>query len=489
MKYTSRSLDFAPTGVGAPLGMTKRWRFLAIGCVMLGAALGARGTERERVDLLVTGGTVVTVDAERRVIENGAVAIRGERIVAVGPAAELEKKYKARRRMRAEGRLILPGLINTHTHAAMSLYRGVADDRTLEDWLHNFIFPLEAKFTTKDFVYWGTLLAALEMIRGGTTTFTDMYYFEDEVARAAEQAGLRAVAGQTVLDFPAPDYKTPAEALRGTEEFIARWKGHALVTPVVAPHSAYTCSAETLKASAALAQRTGGPLLIHLAESKGEMETVRTKQGQTPVAYLAGLGVFDVHTLGAHCIYVDAADRKTLAERGVSCAHNPSSNMMLAAGVSPVPALRAAGIAVGLGTDGPAGSNNDFNMWEEMDLAAKLQKVTLDNPQALKAVEAFAMATREGARALGLEKEIGSLEAGKRADLIVVRRDAPHAVPFYDVYSQVVYSLKASDVETTIVNGRVVMERGRVLTLDEAAIRGQAERFAAAIRESLKKPQ
>jgi 5-methylthioadenosine/S-adenosylhomocysteine deaminase len=462
-------------------------RALLILGLLLASAASLAAASGERVDLLVTGGTVVTMDGELRVIENGAVAIRGERIVAVGLAAELEKKYRARRRLRADGRLILPGLINTHTHAAMSLYRGVADDRQLEDWLRNYIFPLEAKFTTKDFVYWGTLLAALEMIRGGTTTFTDMYYFEDEVARAATQAGIRVVAGQTILDFPAPDYKTPAEALRGTEEFIARWKGHALVTPVVAPHSAYTCSAETLRASAALAQRTGGPLLIHLAESKGEMETVRSKHSQTPVAYLTGLGVFDVHTLGAHCIFIDATDRKTLAEKGVGCAHNPSSNMMMASGVSPVPALRAAGIAVGLGTDGPAGSNNDFNMWEEMDLAAKLQKVFLDNPQALGAIDALTMATREGARALGLEKEIGSLEAGKRADLILVRRDAPHAVPSYNVYSQIVYSLKASDVETTIINGRVVMERGRVLTLDEAAIRAQAERFAAAIRESLKR--
>ncbi len=464
-------------------------RALLVLALVLVSAASAAAASPERVDLLVTGGTVVTVDADRRVIENGAVAIRGERIVAVGPAAELEKRYRARRRLRADGRLILPGLINTHTHAAMSLYRGVADDRQLEDWLRNYIFPLEAKFTTKDFVYWGTLLAALEMIRGGTTTFTDMYYFEDEVARAAAQAGIRVVAGQTILDFPAPDYKTPAEALRGTEEFIGRWKGHSLVVPVVAPHSAYTCSAETLRASATLAQRTGGPLLIHLAESKGEMEDVRSKHGQTPVAYLAGLGVFDVHTLGAHCIFIDATDRKTLAEKGTGCAHNPSSNMMMASGVSPVPALRAAGVAVGLGTDGPAGSNNDFNMWEEMDLAAKLQKVSLDNPQALGAIDALTMATREGARALGLEKEIGSLEPGKRADLILVRRDAPHAVPSYNAYSQIVYSLKASDVETTIINGRVVMERGRVLTLDEAAIRARAERFAAAIRESLKKPE
>ncbi len=462
-----------------------RWAIVGV-LVVTVVVVPAGAAERERVDVLVTGGTVVTMDAERRVIENGAVAIRGERIVAVGPAAELEKSYRARRRIRANGRLILPGLINTHTHAAMSLYRGVADDRTLEDWLKNYIFPLEAKHSTADFVYWGTLLAAVEMLRGGTTTFVDMYYHEDEVARAAEKAGIRAVAGETVLDFPTPDSKTPADGLRYAEEFIRRWQGHALVTPAIAPHSAYTCSAETLKASAELARRTGAPLLIHLAESQGEMEDVRRKHGQRPVAYLAGLGVFDVPTLGAHCIFVGPADRKTLGEKGVGCAHNPTSNMKMASGVSPVPELRAAGVAVGLGTDGPAGSNNDFNLWEEMDLAAKLAKVTSDDPTVLNAAEALALATIEGARAVRLEKEIGSLEAGKRADLILVRRDAPHAVPFYDVYSQVVYSLKASDVETTVVNGRVVFERGRVTTLNEREVFRQAEGFAAGVRETLK---
>jgi 5-methylthioadenosine/S-adenosylhomocysteine deaminase len=294
------------------------------------------------------------------------------------------------------------------------------------------------------------------------------------------------VAGETVLDFPTPDSKTPADGLRYTEEFIRRWQGNALVIPAVAPHSAYTCSAETLRASTELARRTGAPLLIHLAETLAEREESKKKTGQTPVEYLAGLGVFDVPTLGAHCVFVNPADRALLAEKGVACAHNPSSNMMLASGVSPVTELRAAGVAVGLGTDGPAGSNNDFDMWEEMDLAAKLQKITSDDPQALKASEALAMAIIEGASALRLEKEIGSLEVGKRADLIVVRRDAPHAVPFYDVYSQIVYSLKASDVETTVVNGRVVFERGRVTTVDEREVLRRAEEFAAAVRETLK---
>jgi len=279
---------------------------------------------------------------------------------------------------------------------------------------------------------------------------------------------------------------TPADGLRYTEEFIQRWRNHPLVTPAVAPHSAYTCSADTLQAATALAKRTGAPLLIHLAESKGEMETVKGRTGRTSARYLAELGVFDVPTLAAHCIYLDAADRTLLAEKHVGCAHNPSSNIKLASGIAPVLALRAAGVKVGLGTDGPAGSNNDFDMMEEMDLAAKLQKVFSGDPQALPAIDALAMATIEGAQAAGLGEEIGSLEPGKRADVILLRRDAPHAIPAFDVYSQIVYSLKASDVEASIINGRVVMEQRRVLTLDEGEIRKHAERTAAAVRETLK---
>lgn len=460
--------------------------------VILALALGFPGGGRaapERVDLLVTGGTVVTMDAERRVIENGAVAIRGSDIVAVGPTEELQRRYRARQRLRADGRLILPGLINAHTHAAMALFRGVADDRTLEEWLRNYIFPLEAKHTTAEFVYWGTKLAALEMIRGGITTFADMYYFEEEVARAASEAGIRVVAGETILDFPAPDFRTPAEALRYTQQFIQRWRGHPLVVPAVAPHSVYTCSAETLREAAALARRTGAPLLIHLAESKLEVEGIRKREGRSSVQYADELGLFEARVLAAHCIWVDAADQERLARRGVGCAHNPTSNMKHASGIAPVVALRAAGVAVGLGTDGVAGSNNDLNLFEEMDLAAKLQKVSTGDPRALPAREALALATIEGARALGREQEIGSLEPGKRADLILLRRDAPHAIPFYDVYSQIVYSLKASDVDASLIHGRVVLREGRVLTVDEGEVKRQAARLVAAVKESLaKKP-
>ena len=462
-------------------------RFAAtVALVVLLAICLASCASGEPVDLLVTGGTVLTMDGERRVIEEGAVAVRGDRIVAVGPAAELDARFRPQRRLRAGGGLILPGLINGHTHAAMALYRGVADDRSLQDWLTNYIFPLEAQLTRPEFVYWGTKLAAREMIRGGVTTFADMYYFEDRVAEAASEAGMRVVAGQTVLDFPAPDFESPAETLRWTEEFIARWQGHPLVIPAVAPHSAYLLAPEYLRAAAKLARRTGTPLLIHLAETQAEIGEVAEKRKQTPVAFLAGLGVFEAHTVAAHCVWVDEEDRRLLAEHAVGCVHNPTSNMKLASGVAPVPGLRAAGVAVGLGTDGPAGSNNDFNLFEEMDLAAKLQKVTRLDPMVLPAQAAVEMATIEGARALGLEQEIGSLEAGKRADLIVVRREGFHAMPYYSgSYSQLVYALKAGDVEATVINGQVVMEAGRVLTIDDDELRRQVERFAAQVREIL----
>ena len=457
---------------------------LSLVALVATAALLLACTRGEPVDLLVTGGTVVTMDADRRVIEDGAVAIRGERIVAVGPASKLARRYRARRRLRADGRLVLPGLINAHTHAAMTLYRGVADDLTLEEWLRNYIFPLEAKLTRPEFVYWGTKLAALEMIRSGTTTFVDMYYFEDKVAEASAEAGLRVVAGETILDFPSPDFKTPAEALRWTEDFINRWQGHPLVIPAVAPHSAYTCSRETLQAAAELARRTGAPLLIHLAETQTEISLVGERHGRSPTSYLAELGLFDVPTLAAHCVWVDKQDRALLAEKGVGCVHNPTSNMKLASGAAPVTALRAAGVAVGLGTDGAA-SNNDLNLFEEMDLAAKLQKLSSGDPKALPAADALALATVEGARALGLEQEIGSLEAGKRADLIMVRRSAPHAIPSYDVYAQIVYTLKASDVVVSVINGQVVLQDGRVLTLDEAALRQRVAEYARAVRAVL----
>jgi 5-methylthioadenosine/S-adenosylhomocysteine deaminase len=446
-----------------------------------------KASTKQRADLLVTSGTIVTMDAQRRVIEDGAIAVRGGVIVAIGPTAEVIARYSAARSINARGRIVLPGLINTHNHAPMTLLRGIAGDTTLQEWLEKYIFPAEAKNVTEDFVLWGTRLAALEMIRGGTTTYADMYYFEDAIARATKAAGMRGVLGETWIDFPAPDNKTHAAALAYTEEFLKKWQGDPLIHAAVAPHAAFTNSEASLKDAMTLARRYRAPILIHVSETKRENNEIRAKYGATPVAYLERIGFLGPDVLAAHCVWVDAADIATLVKRDVGCAHNPSSSMMLASGVAPVVDMLRAKLRLGLGTDGPAGSNNDLNMMEEMDLAAKLQKVSRMDPQALSAEQALALATIGGARALHMEKEIGSLEAGKRADLIVLRTDLPHSVPIYNLYSAIVYSLKASDVVTVVINGRVVMDNRRVLTLNEANIITKAKEFSEKVKASLKK--
>jgi 5-methylthioadenosine/S-adenosylhomocysteine deaminase len=428
---------------------------------------------------------VITEDPRHRVIENGAVAITGDRIVAVGTKAEIDAHYQARQRLDRPDAILAPGLIDTHTHAAMSLFRGIADDMRLQDWLTKFIFPAEAKNVSADFVRWGTRLGCLEMLLGGTTTFTDMYYFEDVVAEAAKEAGMRGVLGETVIGFPVADNKTPADALRFTERYIQRFRNDPLIVPAVAPHALYTNSDETLKASRALADKYGVPLLIHLAETKKEVDDALSQRHMTPTKVLDTLGVLTGRTVAAHCVWVNDADITILKTRGVGVAHCPSSNMKLASGVAPVVKMLAQDIAVGLGPDGPAGSNNDFNMFEEMDLAAKLQKVTTLDPQALPASAALELATIRGARALGLEKEIGSIEGGKRADLIMVRIDRPNAVPLYDPISQMVYALKAEDVRDVMVNGKPVVRDAKILTLDEKAILQKAAEYRIKISQSL----
>jgi 5-methylthioadenosine/S-adenosylhomocysteine deaminase len=450
------------------------------------ACLHAQNAEKEKVDLLVAGGAVVTMNAERRIIEDGAVAVMGDTIVALGSRASIEAKYAAAQTINAGGKLVLPGFINGHTHVPMTLLRGLHDDVTLDEWLRKYIFPAEAKNVTEEFVRWGTRLAAAEQIRGGVTTFADMYYFEDAVAEETKAAGMRGVLGETILDFPAPDNKSNATMLEYTEKFLKRWQGDALIHAAVAPHSIYTCSQKTLQDAAVLARKYSAPILIHVAEMKKELDDSRAQNGTTPVQYLDKLGILGPDIVAAHCIFVDETDRKILAQRQVGCVHNPSSNMMLASGVAPVIEERAAGVAVGLGTDGPAGSNNDLDLMEEMDLAAKLQKITRMDPRALGAKAVVEMATIEGARALHMEKEIGSLEAGKKADLILIGLDAPNAVPMYDVYAQLAYALKGSDVETVIIGGRLVMRGKKLLTVDEPAAIAKAREFKNKIEASLK---
>src|SRR5438270_3071788 len=393
-------------------------------------------------DLIVTGGTVVTMNSQRAIFEDGAVVVKADAITAVGPRAEIESKYLASQTIDAKGKLVLPGFINGHTHVPMTLFRGLHDDVTLNDWLYKYIFPAEAKNVNEEFVRWGTRLAAAEQIRSGVTTFADMYYFEDAVAEETKAAGMRGVLGETFIDFPAPDNKSVAEMLAYTERFLKKWQGDPLIHAAVAPHSIYTCSQKTLQDAAALARKFHAPILIHVAEMKKEWEDSQKQKGISRVQYLDKIGVLGPDVVSAHCIFVDGADRKTLAQRQVGCVYNPSSNMMISSGVAPVPELRAAGVAVGLGTDGPAGSNNDLDIMEEMDLAAKLAKISKLNPLALNAQSAVAMATIDGARALHMEKEIGSIEAGKKADLVLISLNEPNAVPMYDIYAQIAYSLK-----------------------------------------------
>jgi len=451
---------------------------------LLPASPGAQSA-RDSADLLVTGGTVVTMDAARTIYDDGAVAIRGDLIVAVGQRSEVEGKYHAQETINARGKLILPGFINGHTHVPMTLFRGLHDDVTLDEWLRKYIFPAEAKNVNQEFVRWGTRLAAAEQIRAGVTTFADMYYFEDAIAEETKAAGMRGVLGETFIDFPAPDNRTEAETLAYTEKFLKKWQGDALIHPACAPHSIYTCSRKTLQDAAALARKYHSAILIHVAEMKKEWEDSEKQNGMSPVEYLNTIGLLGPDVVAAHCIYVDEKDFQMLSEKQVGCVHNPSSNMMLASGVSPVAKLRAAGVRVGLGTDGPAGSNNDLDLMEEIDLAAKLAKITQMDPRALNAQTVVEMGTIDGARALHMEKEIGSLENGKKADLILISLDEPNAVPMYNIYAQLAYALKASDVETVVIGGRLVMRDRKLLTVDEEQAMARARQYKDTISQSL----
>jgi len=447
--------------------------------------LSALCLHAEPADWIYTARYVVTMDAQRRLIDNGAIAVRAGRIVGVGKRADIEKQFQARQHADRPDDILMPGLINTHTHAAMSLFRGIADDLHLQDWLNKFIFPAEAKNVTPDFVLWGTRLACLEMMLSGTTTFVDMYYFEDSAAKATKEAGMRAILGETMIRFKSPDSATPKDMLRYTEKFIQDYHGDPLVIPAVAPHAIYTNDDVDLKAARQLANKYKAPLVMHVSETKTENDDALRTRHMTPTRLIESLGVLDGWTLVAHGVWLDASDAKILKAHGTGVAHCPSSNMKLASGVAPVVKLLGLGIPVGLGTDGPAGSNNDFDMMEEMNLAADLQKVSTGDPTVIPAQQAVEMATILGARAAGLDKDIGSLEAGKRADFITLRLDRPHAVPMYNVYSQIVYALKGSDVDDTVVEGKPIVRAGRSLTLDSAPILAKAKEYAAKVSASL----
>lgn len=442
--------------------------FAALGLLLASAPLQAA----EPVDLVVSGGTVVTMDGVRQVIRDGFIAIRDGRIVAVGKRRELEGRYEARERISARGKLVIPGLVNTHTHVPMTLFRGIADDQDLMTWLLHHVFPAERDNVDEGFVTLGTELGALEMIEAGITTFVDMYYFERQVAEATRRAGLRAILGETIIDLPtgAPDNKTTADALAYTEAFIREWQGDRLITPAIAPHSPYLVNPDDFRRVRALADRTGAPIVTHLSESTAELATVAERHdGLSPVQHLEQLGVLGPDLIAAHMIYPRGQDIRTLRRRGVGTAHNPVSNAKIAAGLQPTQRLLKGGVAVGLGSDGAA-SNNTLSLFDEMKTTALLQKLWHKDPTAMPARTAFEMATIGGARAIHLDRDIGSLEVGKRADLAVLSLNSAHLTPYYDVYSLLVYSALASDVVHTVVEGRVLMRDRRVLTLDKRRI-------------------
>jgi 5-methylthioadenosine/S-adenosylhomocysteine deaminase len=458
---------------------------LAIVCVISAAASLAAQSAREPVSLIVVARTIVTEDANRRVLSPGAVAVKEDSIVAVDSPQAIAARYQTAETIDARDQIVLPGLINTHTHAPMVMYRGLADDLALMEWLNKYIFPAEARTVSPELVRVGTRLAALEMIESGTTTFADMYYFEEEIARATRAAGLRGVLGETIIQFPVADAKSPAEALARAERFIGEFKGDALITPAVAPHAMYTNDEATLGACAALARRYEVPLIIHLAETEDELRIARERHAMTPTAYLESIGFWGPRTLAAHGVWVTDEDMAILERRRVGISHNPESNMKLASGAAPVTKYLAAGVAVGLGTDGAA-SNNDLDMFGAMRQASFLAKHSTHDPTAVPARTALDLATIGGARALGMETLIGSLEAGKRADLIAVSMSAARQTPLYDPISHLIYVTRGDDVRTTIVNGKILMKDRQLRTLNRATVIADANRMAQKVREAVK---
>src|SRR5688500_9470276 len=439
----------------------------------------------QKVDTLFINALVLSMDEKLTQYSPGAVAVLGDSIVAVGLQDEITREYSAEETFDCQGNVLMPGLINAHTHVPMTLLRGLADDLRLDVWLMGYMMPVEREFVSPEFVQLGTRLGCAEMIRSGITCLADMYYFEDAVAEATADVGMRALCGQTVLRFPAPDARSYEEGLVRAHEFIERWKGHPLIVPAPAPHAPYTCTPEILRSCAELAAEFDVPLHIHLSETLLEVEELRRRHGMPGVPYMRKQGLFDAKVLAAHCVHVDEGEMRALKNFGAGVAHNPTSNLKLAAGVAPVTKMLELGLNVGIGTDGAA-SNNDLDMFEETRLAALLAKGIGGEPTTLPARQALAMATRLGARALHLDHLTGSLEPGKRADLIVLDITALHNAPAFGrdpngVYAQIVYASKSADVVHVLCNGRWLMRDRVLITLDETELTRAANEQARRI--------
>ena len=442
-------------------------------------------TADDSIDLIIKGDHVVTMDADATVIENGALAVDDGVIIAVGPAQEIAAKYTATETLPGDQRIVMPGLINGHSHAAMTLLRGVADDLALMDWLQNYIFPAEVEFVDAEFVRIGTELACWEMIRGGTTTFVDMYYYPDTIAEVVDNCGMRALISATVIDQRSPDAEDAADSTEKGIGFIERWLGkNPRITPIFGPHANYTLNLEQLAATRDAAVKLGVPISIHLSESPYEVQYAKDNYGMTSIDAFESIDFFRGPTIAAHVVWPTDSEIPILAERRVGVIHNPTSNTKIASGIAPIAKMLDAGVLVGIGTDGAA-SNNDLDLWEEMRLAAFLQKVDRMDPEVMSAHTVLSMATSSGAEAIGLDAITGSLEVGKQADVIQVAFDDVHHVPTYDVVSHLVYVTDEQDVATVVVDGKVLMREQEMLTIDTERVSAEARALAAKIQSAL----
>jgi len=433
--------------------------------------------------MIVYGDYLVTMNTD--IIYDGAVAVQGNTIVATGTRAEIDQKYSTKKVVPGKDRILMPGLINGHNHSAMVLFRGMADDLNLMEWLTKYIFPMEGQFVDPEFIRIGTRLACWEMIRGGTTTFVDMYFYPDTIAEVVQDCGLRAIIASPSIDFPSPGFKGWEDSFKAAVEFVIRWKDkNERITPAFAPHAPYTVSPFHLKEVADKAKELGVPVSMHIAEAPSEVADIRERYNNTPVKHVAEQGLFDITLIAAHMVQPNPEEIAMLAEKQVGAIHNPSSNLKLAAGIAPVAEMLKAGVMVGLGTDGAA-SNNDLDMWEEIHLAALIHKNRVGDPTAMPSLTVLKMATSMGAAAIGLGDSIGVLEVGKLADMIQIDINSPGLTPMYNVISQLVYTVDSDDVITSIVSGKILMEEGIVLTLDADKVRNDALEKSAEISKAL----
>lgn len=461
----------------------KKIFFMIIIAILL--SLQFCGTKSYNADIIIKNGTIVTVDSNNTIIEKGALVILDNKIIDIGKTDALLQKYTAKQVIDAEGNIVMPGLVNTHTHLAMTIFRGVADDITLYKWLHDYIFPLETKFIDKEAVALGTKLAIAEMIHTGTTTFNDMYFFEDEVAKAAKTIGMRGVINESLIDYPTPGFKTPEEGFKIIEELLIKYNDDELIDVGVAVHSPYTCSPKLLIDAEVLAKKYNAPYHIHLAETKWEFDTIMYQYNLTPVQYLDSLGVLTDRTIAAHCVWLTEKDIQIMADRKVGVAHNPESNMKISSGVAPIPELLKAGAEVGVGTDGVA-SNNNLNLIEEMHTMALLHKLAKMDPTVINAIQILRAGTIGGAKVIQKENEIGSLEIGKLADIIIIDTKKTNTTPIYNVYSLIIYSVSGNDVKDVIINGKIVMRNKTLLTVDEKQLMRDVNNFSAKIKSEIK---